>query len=344
MGTALSTESSPLPTLAAAVAGAGLAAWAGVPAGPLVGGALAVTAMMALGRGGRVPTGLRDAAFAAIGVTLGAGVGPDILSDLARWPLSLLALACVIALTMAVSGRILRRAGMERGTALLAVSPGALSLALALSEETRRDVRSVAILQAIRLLTVTVALPPLLSLAGPDGPAPLLARPTDTGYAPGLVLLALALGAGHLGTRARVPAAFLLAGVAVSGAAHALGLVAGRLPGPLTFAGFAVAGAVIGARFEGVTAAELRRTGSAAFGLTAVAVLIATAAAGVVAPLAGVPFGQVMVAFAPGGVEAMASMALFLGYDPVYVGVHHIARILGLAIALPWLMARIGPP
>ena len=332
--------------MVAAVLGGALAAWAGVPAGPLVGGAVAATLAVATGRGGAVPPRLRDLAFATIGVTLGAGIEPDILSDLARWPLSLAALAGVVALTMVASGSLLtRRLRMERGTALLAVSPGALSLAIAISEETRRDTRSVAILQAVRLLAVTVALPPLLTLAGPSGPvhSP-TAPPADTGYGAGVLLLALAFALGRLGARARVPAAFLLAGVAVSGGAHAAGLVVGRLPGPLTFAGFAVAGAVIGARFEGVTLPELRRTGALALGLTGVAVLIAAAAAGLVAPLLGMPFGQVMVAFAPGGVEAMASMALFLGHDPVYIGTHHILRILGLAVALPWLLARIGPP
>ena len=325
--------------------GGALAAWAGVPAGPLVGGAVAATLAVATGRGGAVPTRLRDLAFATIGVTLGAGIEPDILSDLARWPLSLAALAGVVALTMVTLSSLLTRRGMERGTALLAVSPGALSLAIAISEETRRDTRSVAILQAVRLLAVTVALPPLLALAGPSGPvhSP-TAPPADTGYGAGILLLALAFALGRLGARTRVPAAFLLAGVAVSGGAHAAGLVVGRLPGPLTFVGFAVAGAVIGARFEGVTLPDLRRMGVLALGLTGVAVLIAAAAAGVVAPLLGMPFGQVMVAFAPGGVEAMASMALFLGHDPVYVGTHHILRILGLAVTLPWLLARIGPP
>lgn len=332
-------------TLAAAVLGGAVAAWAGVPAGPLVGGAVAATLAVALGPGGAVPTRLRDLAFAAIGVTLGAGIEPGFLSDLARWPLSLSALTGVVVLTVAGLATLLGRRGMERGTALLAVSPGALTLALTLSEETGRDTRSVSILQAVRLLTVTVALPPLLTLAGPDGPpAPLAPLAVDTGYGAGIALLALAFALGRLGAWMRVPAAFLLAGVLASGAAHAAGLVAGRLPGPLSFVAFVVAGAVIGARFEGVSLVELRRTGALAFAVTAGAVAIAAAAAAAVATLLDLPFGQVMVAFAPGGVEAMASMALFLGYDPVYVGTHHILRILGLAMTLPWLLARIGPP
>jgi uncharacterized membrane protein AbrB (regulator of aidB expression) len=36
----------------------------------------------------------------------------------------------------------------------------------------------------------------------------------------------------------------------------------------------------------------------------------------------------------------MAAMALFLGYDPVYVSMHHLARILVLIAVLPWMMSR----
>ena len=50
------------------------------------------------------------------------------------------------------------------------------------------------------------------------------------------------------------------------------------------------------------------------------------------------PFGQVWVAFAPGGVEGMAAMALALDFDPAYVAAHHLLRLLALALVLPLLM------
>lgn len=331
-------------TIGVAALGALVATGAGLPAGPLLGAALSVTAFALAGGQARVPDRLRDLAFATIGVALGAGIGPGFLSDLVRWPLSLAVLAGVIILTMALSSLLLRRGGMEAGTALLAISPGALSVALSLSEETGRDTRTVAILQAVRLLALTVALPPVLT-ATTGMPqvdrGPLTA--VDTGYIAGAALLAFAMAGGWLGARLRVPAAYLLAGFAVSGAAHVGGLLKGQLPAPASFAGFFIAGAVIGVRFRGVTAAEARRSIGLALGLTALATGIAAAAAAVLAPALGMPIGQVMIAFAPGGVEAMASMALFLDYDPVYVSVHHVARILALVMVLPWLLSRMPP-
>ncbi len=68
-------------------------------------------------------------------------------------------------------------------------------------------------------------------------------------------------------------------------------------------------------------------------------------------PICGIPFVSQrhramvsVVAFAPGGGEAMAAIALFLGYDPVFVGTHHVARIIALVALLPLVITRIGPP
>jgi uncharacterized membrane protein AbrB (regulator of aidB expression) len=48
------------------------------------------------------------------------------------------------------------------------------------------------------------------------------------------------------------------------------------------------------------------------------------------------------VAFAPGGLEAMMVLALILGLDPLYVGIHHLARFLGIGLALPLVVTWLG--
>ena len=116
-------------------------------------------------------------------------------------------------------------------------------------------------------------------------------------------------------------------------------MLEGPLPAPAAFAG-----AVIGTRFRGVAIAQARRLLGPALGLTALATAIAAVAAALVAAALEVPFGQVLIAFAPGGVETMPAMALFLGHDPVYVSVHHVARILALIVAQRWLLARLPMP
>ena len=119
----------------------------------------------------------------------------------------------------------------------------------------------------------------------------------------------------------------------------------GRFPQPLVISGFIATGAVIGARFRGTSLDTVRRTvpGAAASVLLALAISALVAAFG--AWLLGLPFGQLWLAYAPGGVEAMAAMALALSLDPAFVGAHHVLQILGLnAVSASWLRRdRRGP-
>jgi uncharacterized membrane protein AbrB (regulator of aidB expression) len=48
---------------------------------------------------------------------------------------------------------------------------------------------------------------------------------------------------------------------------------------------------------------------------------------------------EVMIAFAPGAVDAMMLLALALNLDPVYVGAHHLTRIFFVSLMMP-LVAR----
>ena len=51
---------------------------------------------------------------------------------------------------------------------------------------------------------------------------------------------------------------------------------------------------------------------------------------------------EVMIAFAPGSVDAMMLLALALHLDPVYVGAHHVTRIFLVSLSLPFMARRIG--
>ena len=329
--------------LAAGFCGALIGVYAGVPAGSLLGSTFAVTVAALMGLRPAVPPILRDFGFCVIAVSLGAGVTPDILSELARWPLSLAMLAVAMLSVILICGWILRRMfGADGPTALLATSPGALSYTLALADDRGADVRFVMVLQSLRLLLITLLLPPLIGFAeGGAGAAP----PDDAphiGYGAGAILLVATFILGTLMTRLRVPAPIVMGGLLLSGIAHGAGFVSGRLADPVTFVGFTVIGAVIGTRFAGISRAELKRRGMAGVVSTTVAVSISVAFAWVVSRVLSLPFGQVWVSFAPGGVEGMSSMALALGYDPVYVAVHHVFRILLLILTLPILIGFAG--
>ena len=318
--------------LATGGTGALLATLAGLPAPALLGATLAVLLVALLGGRPAVPNLLRDPAFAVIGMTLGAGITPSFLSDVARWPLSLLGMVATLLVATALAMRVLQRRGVERGTALLAVSPGALSYALSLSLDRGENVRLVTVMQSIRLVAITVLVPPLLVGAGGAG------APSDAAFSSlseSLVLLLAASLAGIALSRARVPAAWLVGGLAVSAFAQVAGWVEGR-PAPfLLFVGFVVAGAVIGSRFAGISRGELRELAWLGAALAALAMAVSALGAALAARMLDLPFGQVWIAYAPGGVEGMAAIAIALDYDPVFVATHHIARLVILFALLP---------
>ncbi|NDW05511.1 AbrB family transcriptional regulator [Jiella pacifica] len=326
--------------IGAALCGAALFQALGVPAGPLVGSTIAVTGLAAAGFSPKVPATLRNLGFTAIGVTLGAGVTTHFLTDVLRFPLSLIALTATMIAVMTISSTVLKRVfGVAGGTAVLATSPGALSYSLSLAADrpaAKIDIPFVMVLQSLRLLIITIALPPLVALVegGSGGAGAAVTRHTlDLPIS--ILLIGIAAVGGIVFDRLRVPAAFLLAGVFISGLGHGVGWLEGRPSTILTFIGFSLAGAVIGARFASVTRAQLRDLFLAGLVVTTIAVALSGLVSFGVATFLGLPFGQVWVSFAPGGVEGMSAMALSLGYDPAYVATHHIFRLLLLIAILP---------
>src|SRR5207247_2329160 len=80
------------------------------------------------------------------------------------------------------------------------------------------------------------------------------------------------------------------------------------------------------------------RTGSLPAGLGALAAstLVACVLAVLFATLLSLRTSDVVIAYAPGGMEAMTILAFVLQLDPAFVGVHQLARFLFVALAMPF--------
>jgi membrane AbrB-like protein len=317
-----------------AAVGGTLATLAGIPASWLTGGMIAVGIASLAGLNTRLPLRLLEVVMLMIGITLGNGITPGFLSEIGSWPLSLAGLAVSVVLCQISVQVFLRRvAGWDRATAFFAGIPGALSYVLILASESRADLGKVAIAQSIRLFLL-VALLPSLVLA--IEPAPVAAAIVPVAPPAGIVLLLLSGAAAGLLFRAlRVPAAMLSGSLAASGLLHGMGWVEGGLPGPLIVAVYVVLGTFVGSRFSGITLAALRRLALASLGAFTVALAVASAAGFAVAELTGEPVSQVLIAFAPGGLDAMTALAVALRMDTAYVAVHQLARFAGIALIAP---------
>ena len=98
---------------------------------------------------------------------------------------------------------------------------------------------------------------------------------------------------------------------------------------------------MVGSRFAGTNLRFLGGILLASIGAFVVATGIALAMAMGVAAVTGVPTDQAIVAFAPGGLDAMMSLSLALNMDSAFVAAHQFARFAGIALTLPF-MARTG--
>jgi membrane AbrB-like protein len=327
--------------LCAGLLGAWLATILGLPAAALFGSTIVVS-VLALCRGHMaVPASLKNLSFAIGGCSLGCGVSPDVLQQFGHWYISLAGLVVFLGITMAMSTWLLSRLyGFDQTTAFLSTSPGALSYALALAEHKHADVHTITILQGLRLLVITLGLPLILNMLDHGGQFSTARTAAPLSYLHSAVLIACVYLVGTVATRYKMPAAYIVLGLLISAGLHMGGLLAGKMPGSIMFVGFAVIGTVVGVRFSAFKVKEIAALLAAACAVIFVGLGISALGAALVAQFLSLPFGQVWVAFAPGGVEAMAAMALSMDYDPAFVATHHVFRLLFLMALLPLLLGR----
>jgi membrane AbrB-like protein len=326
-----------LAQIAAAALGGLIFHLLGVPAAWLSGSVVAVVIWGALGFARTMPRPVTDVALLISGATLGAAVTPEAIVGIARYPSSLLTLVIgVVAISGGSTLWLTRMSGWRRDDAVLASVPGALSTVLAIAADRNAAVASIAIVQGLRLFALVMLLPSVVVLmGGGDG-----ARLLDQGQAVASPLgLALVLGgglsAGAAFERFGIAAPILLGAVTMSSLLHVTEAASGIVPPAIATASLVLIGVFTAERFHTLRWASLRRTIPDAFGSIAVGMSVAAIFSGIAAWLAEVSFADALVAFAPGGIEAMMVLTLALGLDPLYVGVHHLARVIGIGLIVP---------
>ena len=339
--TALSKTLPVLLTLAVSAAGGLVATLLGLPAGWLMGGALAVTAAAMAGLPVCLPDRLRDVAFLLIGMSMGASVAPDSLSLMASWPVSLAALVLELVLIITLTGWMLVRVfRLDPGTAYLSSFPGHLSFVMGIAAAGMGDTRQIVIIQVIRILMLTICVP----IGAVFLPIDHFAPPVATAFLDIGQLLALAAGcivAGLVFLWLKVPAGFVLGAMAAATTAKLGGLYTEAMPAPLVTVTFVLTGALIGSRFAGITRAEFVNAAKGGVIATAMTVGIVTVVSYGVSLLVDMPFGQIWLGLSPGALEGMGALGIALGYDTAFIAVHHVIRLLLLSFAIPTVVVLI---
>ena len=334
-----------LETLAIGTAGGALFLWAHLPGGLISGAMIAVGIAAIAGRPLAVPPIMTQIVLVLLGISLGSLMSRQLLQHVSAYPvtIALLALATFCS-TFGSSLYLQRFHGWDRTSAFLAGSPGALSQIILLALEKGANVPAIAVVQTMRVIILTAALPLLLALIGIAPASPLslttaIASPLEL-----TELIAASVAVSLLLRLIKFPASWMFGAMIGSSVLHGVGLVEGGLPPWVRAVALVGIGALIGSRFARMKPKTLLSHVNAALGSFVIAILISGVFVVVIALTTSVRFGDVVVAFAPGAMDAMLALALTLHIDPIFVGAHHLSRFVFVTIATPGIVHLFGRP
>jgi membrane AbrB-like protein len=196
----------------------------------------------------------------------------------------------------------------------------------------------------MRVIILTAALPLLLAVTGiasstPPTIAIVIASPLELA-----ALIAASLVMALVLRLMKFPASWMFGAMIASSVLHGTALIEGGLPPWMRGVALVGIGAVIGTRFARIKASTMLSHVNAGLGSFAVAIVISAIFVAIIALTTNVRLADVVVAFAPGAMDAMLALALTLHIDPIFVGAHHISRFVFVSITTPGIVHLFGRP
>lgn len=280
---------------------------------------------------------LNDPMRTILGVAIGAAITPALLDRLGAMAGSVALVPVFLICIGAFGYPYFRRFwGFDKATAYYAAMPGGLQDMLLFGEAAGGDARALGLIHATRVLLIVMTLPLVLQFGlgipldrPPGEPAssvPLLELVMMAAI--GLVGWQLAKWVGLFGASILGPL-ILTAVFSLSDFLHH------RPPAEAIYLAQFFIGLIVGVKYVGVTAAEVRRAVAAAIGYTAALFVLSALFTGFVVWMNFAPLVPAMLAFSPGGQAEMAVLALVAGADVAFIITHHLARITLVIIGAP---------
>jgi hypothetical protein len=332
-----------LETLAVGSAGGLFFFWLQLPGGLISGAMIAVAGAGIAGRPLGLPQPVAHIILMILGLSLGSMVSPVMIKNLSAYPVTIALLAAAtFCATFGSSFYLQRFHGWDRTSALLAGSPGALSQVIMLATERNADVAGIAVVQIMRVIILTAAVPMLLAATGVMGHAPLPSRGPAAASLALAELAAVAVAAALVLRCLNFPASWMFGAMLGSSVMHGAGWIEGGVPQWAYLTALIGIGILIGSRFGKIKPRTILSHIAAALGSFAVAIAISAVFVAAIALVTHVKLSDIVVAFAPGAMDAMLALALTLHVDPVFVGAHHLSRFIFVSIATPGIVHLYG--
>ncbi len=288
---------------------------------------------------------LNDGMRTILGVAVGATLTPTVLASFpSMWPTLLLMPVTVVLIGLLGVPYFQRVWGYDFPTAYYSTMPGGLQDMLAFGEEAGGNVRTLSLIHATRVLVIVVALPFLLNgiweadLDNPPG------VPVGTVPLHELALMVFCALAGWWGAlRIGLFGASILGPLILTAAVTIGGFLHYRPPAEAIWAAQFFIGMTIGAKYSGITMAEVRRDLVAGFGFCIILIVLTIAVVEAVVLTNLAPGMEALLAFAPGGQAELTVLALIVGADVAFVVAHHVLRIFVVILGAP-LAVRLFRP
>ena len=322
--------------------GAILAWYLNLPAPFLLGPTIVCSIGAFLGLKFSIPDILRNFGFTIIGITIGVNVTPSSLSQISKWPISLLLMVLTIIL-ITLFGKFLLSTyySIDKKSSILASSPGHLSFVLSISNDIKSDTPKIAVIQSIRVLCLTLLTPLLVIMTTDIEISNNLIFNQKTISLSQLLIIIIASGIFGVAIRkTKIPAPFLISGMICTTISHGSGTTEGLIIPIFSISAFVILGIVIGGRFVSIDLKLLKSSFFGGFFLTLIGALLSFFFAFITFKITNIELVDAIIAFAPGGLETMIAMGSLVDADPTYVALHHIVRILFLTLLVPFLILR----
>ncbi|MCO8161195.1 AbrB family transcriptional regulator [Pseudomonas sp. 21LCFQ010] len=329
--------------LAAGLAGQLLSA-AHVPAALFLGPMLVAIGFGVAGASIRLPKVLFQLGQGTVGVMIAHAMSLSVLlMVLQDWHIMLLGTLLTVSLSAVVGLVLVRYAGIPSHTAAWGTSPGAASVMVAMSEDHGADPRVVATMQYVRVVLV-VMVGALVShwLGASVGGAQLQASASQ---AQGLNLTDIALSLAVIGAGvwlgSRLPAGVLLVPLLLGTALQLSGVLQIALPGWLVAFGYGAIGCYVGLRFDRPTVLYVWRHLPMMLLASLLLIALCALSAWLIAVWLDKDYLSVYLATSPGGLDAMAIIAIDTHADVGFVLAMQTLRLFGVILTGSFLARQV---
>jgi membrane AbrB-like protein len=339
-----------LATFAVGLAGGFIATLLNFPL-PWMTGSLLITAALGLAA---VPVRSVWQARAAGQFVTGAAVGttftPAILVTIVTLlPAMVVAVALSLVITAVAALMLMRLSRLDPRTAFLAAMPGGVIEMANVADRIGADKLPILVLQTMRVGLTVCAAPFLVTWLEHAGARNAVTQGEAMSWLMLIVLMAVSLCGGLFLNRFKLPNAWFLGSLLTMAALGALGLIPGRVPGPILVVAQVVIGVSIGTQYKHEFLTRLLRLFLSSLVTVPFALIMTALAAMAFSHVLGLPVTTLVLALAPAGIAEMALTGKVLGLDAALITAFQIVRIVLVVTfaawtcrVFEWLVARVS--